>query len=144
MNQERYEMLMVKVVDGVASPAEREELMAWVVDKPDLRKELEAHQAVKAVTDGWVERLMVDIAEDRVRDSGANKLGVGVGLGALLVSTLVLLGWGLGQLFVDPEVPLVVQLGVSGLIASFLVLLGVVVRGRMITRKTDKYEDVVR
>ncbi len=144
MNQERYEILMVKVVDGVATPAERDELMSWVIDKPELRKELESHQAVKAVTDGWVERLLVDIAEDGVRDSGANKLGVGLGLGALLVSALVLFGWGLGQLFVDPEIPLVVQLGVAGLALGSFLLLGVVVRGRLITRKTDKYEDVIR
>jgi ferric-dicitrate binding protein FerR (iron transport regulator) len=144
MNQERYETLMVKVVDGVASPAEREELMSWVVDKPELRRELDSQQAVKAVTDGWVERLMVDIAEDQVRDSGSHKLGVGLGLGALATGLLVLLGWGLGQLFIDPEVPLVVQLGVAGSTFGFIVLLGVVIRGRLITRKTDKYEDVIR
>ena len=133
MNQERYEMLMVKVVDGVATAAEREELMAWVVDKPDLRSELESHQAVKAVTDGWVDRLMVDIAEDRVREGAGHRMGVGVGLGVLLTSVLVLLGWGVGQMFLQPEVPLVVQLGVAGSVLGFLVLLGVVIRQRLLT-----------
>lgn len=144
MNEERYETLMVKVVDGVATPAEREELMAWVIDKPELRRELEAHQAVKAVTDGWVGRLMVDLAQDRVERSTSHRLGVGVGLGILLTSVLLLLGWGLGSLFLDPEVPLVVQLGVGGLTFGFLLLLGVVVRWRLITRKSDQYEDVIR
>jgi hypothetical protein len=144
MNQERYETLMVRVVDDVATPAEREELMAWVVGKPELRKELESQQAVKAVTDGWVERLMVDIAEDGVSQGAGHKLGVGLGLGVLLASVLLLTGWGLGQLFIDPEVPLVVQLGVAGSTLGFLVLLAVVIRGRLITRKTDKYEDVIR
>jgi hypothetical protein len=144
MNQERYETLMVKVVDHVATPAEREELMTWVLDKPELRRELESHQAVKAITDGWVERLMVDLTEDEVRQGAGHKLGVGLGLGALLTSLLLLLGWGLGQLFMDPEVPLVVQLGVAGSTLGFLVLLGVVIRSRMITRKTDRYEDVIR
>ncbi len=144
MNQERYETLMVKVVDAVATAAEREELMAWVADKPELRRELESQQAVKAVTDGWVERLMVDIAEDRVQDSGGQKLAMGLGLGALLMGVLVLTGWGLGSLFIDPEVPLVVQLGVAASTLGFLVLLGAVIRGRIITRKSDKYEDVIR
>ncbi len=144
MNQERYEMLMVKVVDGVATAAEREELMAWVVDKPDLRSELESHQAVKAVTDGWVDRLMVDIAEDRVREGAGHRMGVGVGLGVLLTSVLVLLGWGVGQMFLQPEVPLVVQLGVAGSVLGFLVLLGVVIRQRLLTRKSDKYTEVIR
>ncbi len=144
MNQERYEILMVKVVDDVATPAEREELMAWVVDKPELRRELESHQVVKAVTDGWVERLMVDIAEDRVRESGGTKLGVGLGLGVLLTSVLLLAGWGIGALFLDPEVPLAVQLGVAGCTIGVCVLLGVVVRWRLATHKTDKYKDVIR
>ncbi len=144
MKQERYETLTVMVVDGTASPAEREELMAWVVDKPELRRELESHQAVKAVTDGWVDRLMVDLAEDKVQQSGAHKLGVGLGLGVLLTSLLALLGWGLGQLFLDPEVPIIVQLSVAGATLGFLVLLGVVIRGRLNTHKSDKYKDVIR
>jgi hypothetical protein len=144
MNQERYEILMVKVVDGVATPAEREELMGWVLDKPELRKELESQQAVKAVTDGWVERLMLDIAEDRVQRGAPHRLGVGLGLGVLLSSVLLLTGWGLSAIFLDPEVPLAVQLGVAGCSIGFFVLLGVVIRWRLITRKTDQYEDVIR
>ena len=144
MNTERYETLMVKVVDDAATPAEREELMAWVADKPELRRELEAQQVVKAVTDGWMERLMLDLAEDRVRQSAGQKLWVGVGLGALLVSVLMLAGWGLGAILVDPEVPLLVQLGVAGSVLGFLVLLGVVIRGRLHTTKSDKYKDVIR
>ena len=144
MNQERYEMLMVKVVDGVATPAERDELMSWVIDKPELRKELESHQAVKAVTDGWVERLMVDLAEDQVQKGAGHRVAVGVGLGVLLTSVLAVFGWGMGELFLDPEVPLAVQLGIAGSAVGFLILLGVVIRQRLITRKSDKYTEIVR
>ena len=144
MNEERYEILMVKVVDGAATLAEREELMAWVVDKPALRRELEAHQSLKAVTDGWVDRLMVDLAEDRVQQSSTHKIAVGLGLGVLFTSVIMLVGWGLGQLFLDPEVPLVVQLGVAGTALGFLVLLGVVVRWRLLTSSSDKYNEVIR
>ncbi len=144
MNQERYEVLMVKVVDDAATPAEREELMAWIVDKPELRRELESHQAVKAVTDGWVERLMLDIAEDQVRDDAGHKLGVGIGLGVLLSSVLLLAGWGIGALFLDPEVPIGVQVGVAGCTIGFFVLLGVVIRWRLKTIKSDQYKDVIR
>ncbi len=144
MKQERYETLMVKVVDGVATPAEREELMAWVVDKPELRAELDSHLAVKAVTDGWVGRLMLDLAEDRVREDPGHKLGVGLGLGILFTSVLLLGGWGLGALFLDPEVPLGMQLGVAGCTIGFFVLLGVVIRWRLLTHKDDQYKDVIR
>ena len=72
MTEERLAELMVTVVDGVASPADREELMAFIADKPDLRRELDAHQALKAVTDGWVDRLELDLVEDRMREDGTN------------------------------------------------------------------------
>jgi hypothetical protein len=144
MKQERYEILMVKVVDGVATAAEREELMAWVVDKPELRKELESQQAIKAVTDGWVERLVLDLAEDRVPQQAGHRLGVGFGLGVLLASVSLLFGWGMVSLFLDPAVPLPVLLGVSGGAIGFLVLLGVVIRWRLLTHKHDRYKDVIR
>ena len=67
MKEERFEELMVRVVDGVATAAERDELMNHAVSQPELQKELEAHMALKAVTDGWVDRLEVDLVEDRQR-----------------------------------------------------------------------------
>ncbi len=144
MNQERFEALMVKVVDQVATPAEREELMAWLADKPELARELESHQAIKAVTDGWVDRLMLDLAQDRRQREAGHRAAVGFGLGALLVSVLLLVGWGLGAMFLDPEVPLAVQLGTGGLALGSLVLLVVVIRWRLKNRKHDKYSEVVR
>ena len=62
MNEERLAELLVKTTDGVASPAEREELMRHAVDHPEIQRELEAHLALKAVTDGWVARLAADLA----------------------------------------------------------------------------------
>ena len=50
MNTQRYEELLVKVADAVASPAEREELASWIADKPELQVELDQHQALRAVT----------------------------------------------------------------------------------------------
>ena len=41
MNNERYELLMVKVADETATPAEREALMSWLAEHPEQRKELE-------------------------------------------------------------------------------------------------------
>ncbi len=61
MTEEKIEALMVKVADELASDAERQELMAFLADRPELMKELEAHQALRAVSSGWVDRLNQDL-----------------------------------------------------------------------------------
>lgn len=144
MTEDRLFELMVTVVDGVASPADREELMAYIADKPELRRELEAHQALKAVTDGWVERLELDLVEDRMRADGTNTWINGAGVVLLLGSLGLLTGWGLVEAMVDESAPLVVRLAMGGLAASFLLLLVGGFRWWNATRKADRYSEVIR
>ena len=80
MSDERLAELMVKVTDGVATAMEREELMSHLKDRPGLLRELEAHAALKAVTDGWVERLQLDLVEDGHREGSMTRLEQGVGV----------------------------------------------------------------
>ncbi len=144
MNQERFEILMVKVVDGAATPLEKEELMAHVADKPELARELESHQALKAVTDGWVDRLMADLAEDRQQRSVLNRLLVTVGVVLLLASSALPIGWGMFELFLDPQAPLLVKAAVGGTCIGTLSLLVAVIKWRMSTYKHDPYKEVKR
>ncbi len=144
MTQERFEELMVKVVDGMATPLERQALDVWLADKPSLRAELEEHLALKAVTDGWVERLELDLVEDRHQAEPLTRMEAGVGWALLGVGTSVLGGFGLSTLLLDPTVPAWVKLG-TGLCASgTLVLLFAAIRWRLKTRRHDKYTEVVR
>ncbi|TNE84029.1 MAG: hypothetical protein EP330_31180 [Deltaproteobacteria bacterium] len=144
MTEDRLYELMVTVVDGVASPADREELMAYIADKPELRRELEAHQALKAVTDGWVERLELDLVEDRMREQGTNTWINGLGVALFLGSVSLLTGWGLVEGMLDDSAPLVVRLALGGLGASFLLLLVGAFRWWNATRKVDRYSEVIR
>ena len=61
LSEDRLAELMVKVVDEVASPAEREELMSYLVAHPEDRAELDAQRALRAVTRGWGARLEADL-----------------------------------------------------------------------------------
>jgi len=144
MNPERFEELMVKVVDEVASPAEREELMAYLVDKPELMEELEAQRSLKAITDGWVRRLEHDLAQDRHERSPLLRLERALGWTLLLVGIAILSGWGLTEAMLDPEVPVWARVGLGAGIAGTLVLLFSVVRWRLSTWKSDPYNEVIR
>ncbi|MBT3218895.1 MAG: hypothetical protein HN348_07365 [Proteobacteria bacterium] len=144
MNQERFEELMVRVVDGVATPSEREELMNHVVSHSELQQELEAHMALKAVTDGWVERLEVDLVEDRQRAHPLSILERGIGWSLFLVGLALLMGFGMTELLLDAEVPIWVKIGTGALAAGCGVLFASVLRWRWSTSKSDKYKEVIR
>ena len=144
MTRDRQEELMVKVTDRTATPAEHEELMTYLVDHPELRKELDAHQALKAVTDGWVQRLEADLAEDRFSRKRAPGIAQRAGLVLLLLGVLGLTGFSLVEVFQDPEFPTWAA-GALGLSLLGLVLfLSSAIHWRLTTHAHDPYKEVIR
>ncbi len=144
LDEQRLAELMVKVVDKVATPAEREELMRFVVDDPDLRRELESQQAFKAVTDGWMDRLEADLAADRDRADVVRSAERCLGVGLVLLGLALLWAWGIVELLLDPSAPLPVKLGMGALGAGSLLLLVHVVRVRWFSGDADPYSKVIR
>lgn len=144
LSEDRLAELMVKVVDGVATPAEREELMAHAVSDPALRAELESQQAIKAVTDGWMARLEGDLAADRDRTSPVRRTERGLGVGLLVFGVVLLWGWGWVQILLDPAAPIPVRLGIGSLAGGVLLLLLHVVRTRFFSGTRDPYDEVIR
>jgi ferric-dicitrate binding protein FerR (iron transport regulator) len=143
VNDERFEELMVKVADGAANPAEREELMTWVVDKPELRVELEEHQALRAVTDGWMQRLEGDLLADHQRRDPVARTERGVGMALVVAGLAVLMVVGPVLALLDPEVPIGLKVGLGAALAGGLVLLVHVLRTRL-GGPEDPYKKVIR
>ncbi len=135
MTEERRATLMVKTVDGVCTPAEKEELMAHLVDHPDLAAELEDQLAAKALTDGWLDRLRGDL-EPR-RDPVSTAAGWMVAAGVALLSA-----WGFVELLVAPDVPVAIRLGSALTLAGSALLILNVARKRLSAQ--DPYDEVVR
>ncbi len=139
MTEAEREALIVRVVDGTATGAEREALMALAVNDGDLRAELEEHMALKAVTDGWVDRLRADLDPP---DTGGGLVAVGVV--ALIVALGLLTGGTVYEVFRDPEAPVWLQIGMALGAGGATVLLLAAVRWRMKTAKNDPYTEVIR
>ena len=144
MTEERIETLMVKVADELATDAEREELMAFLSDRPDLMKELEAHQAIRAVTGGWVDRLNQDLIAASGSASMGQGYGYGVGLLLFLGGMAALMLGGVAEFWTDPEVPLWAQAGVSAMGLGALILLIRAIYIRSVHHKHDPYTEVQR
>ena len=144
MTPPKIEALMVKVTDDTASPAEREELMAYLVDHPKLRGELEAHQALLAVTQGWVQRLNADLAEDNVAAQPMSFWTQRLALFCIVTGMMGLIGFGIHQAWTDPELPtwLVIAMGLFWT-GTALFLLSTL-NWKLKTRKHDPYQEVIR
>ena len=144
MTEAHYEELMVKVVDQTASPAEREELMAHLAAHPELRAELDGQRALKAMTDGWVERLEHDLHLDAHEAGTLWKLESTVGWMLLLGATVALCLGTVWELWLDPEVPLWLSIGMSLGAGGTVVLMASAIRWRMRTAAHDPYTKVIR
>ena len=144
MTPDAFETLMVKAVDGLASPGERETLMSWLADHPELATEYETHLALKALTDGWVKRLEADLIEDRFEKNPLSRVEKGVGWTLFLIGYALLMGGGVGALWVDPEVPTWVKWGAGLVTSGTLVLLISAIRWKWNTMKSDPYKEVIR
>lgn len=144
MTEQRYEELMVRVVDHTASPAEQEELMTYLAQHPDKRSELEAQQGLKALTDGWVQRLEHDLHIDAHEEGSAYKLESAVGWMLLLGATVSLSVGTVYELWIDPEVPLWLSVGMSFGAGGTVVLLAAAIRWRWSTSASDPYTKVIR
>lgn len=144
MNEERFEELMVKVVDRTASPAEREELMDWVADKPELRSELEEQQALTASIDGWMSRLEADLQADLERKAPLGRLERGLGVALTLFGLAILTGWGFVEMAQASDVPLLVRVASLSTLAGGILLLVHVVRTRLLGGTEDPYDKVIR
>ncbi|MCO4773701.1 MAG: hypothetical protein KDA24_26960 [Deltaproteobacteria bacterium] len=144
LDEDRLAELMVKVVDRVATPAEREELMTLVVHDPELQQELDSQLAFKAVTDGWMSRLEADLAVDRGRASGVQNVERGLGIALFAFGIAVLWGWGVVEAAMDPSAPLPLRIGMAAFGAGSLLLLIHVVRTRWFAGDRDPYSEVIR
>ena len=144
MTEERLAQLMVKSVDGVASPMEKEELMSHIVGKPDLYREYELQLALKTVTDGWVGRLALDSAEDAHAAQALSFIEQGVGTTFVLLGLGLLTGGGIYTAITSPEAPFFIRYGLPLFAAGALILLGSAIRWKIQTGKSDKYTEVTR
>ncbi len=142
MTDERYEELVVRAVDGLASATEKDELMTYLVDHPRRRQDYESQLALKALTDGWVARLEQDVLRDHLQEAPAQKIGKWSGQLLVIVSLLLLTGGGVYEMSMDAEVPLWLKLGVGLGVVGSAVLLAATARARHAVE--DPYSKVIR
>jgi hypothetical protein len=118
--------------------------MDWLKDKPEMARELQRHQALKALTDGWVQRLEGDLRADHRAQAPSTRWIHRAGFTFLLLGILSMYGHILWDAFMAPALPTMVRLGLGGTLMGALILLASVMSTQLKNRKTDRYKEVIR
>ena len=140
--------LLAGYVDGELTDEQRQAVEEELAKNPALRAELEEFRSLKEVT-GMVRYAdLPDEVWENYWHSLYRKLERGIGWILLSIGTIVLLGYGLCQVFIglylDPEVPVWIKIGVTGIAGGLVFLLVSYARERLFAYRRDRYKEVTK
>lgn len=141
-SHETYEALLMKAVDGLLTPSEREIFQAHLEQCLECQQEYLDFQAIKQTTDGIRQRILQDAQISALQHSLPARFSRVLGFLLLLVGYLLFVGLVGHRFFVNPNVPLFQKI-IAGLIATgTLTLFGQVLIHRLKTQKSDPYDKI--
>jgi len=147
MEDEEIQQLMMKVVDGLATPEESKALDEVVSGNEKWRTELRAYRKIKEVTDSMQFKELPDSYWQGYWANVYRQIERGIGWILMSIGAIVLIASGLyvllSEFFTDPNVSLIVKLGVSMGGFGAVVLLVSILRERCFARKHERYEKEV-
>ncbi len=144
MKDEEIQGLMMKVVDGVATRDEEAALAEAIRGHAKWQDELKAFRHIKDATDQIRFKELPDSYWSGYWTNVYRRLERGLGWMLASLGIILLLAFagykGLAGLYSDPNVPMVVKLGVSLAGLGTIVLTVSVLRERLFARKHERYE----
>jgi anti-sigma factor RsiW len=141
---EKYEALMMKSVDGVLDPKEARLLEEYLEKHPERREELRDFSQIKEVTDMLTKRILDGARFDTPKESAGSRAVVTLGSVLVVLGLIVLVVYGGYALAVDPTISLAVKIGSAVAGIGAFVLLAHVVRLRLGSAPTDPYKEIDR
>lgn len=140
--------LLAGYVDGELSDDERRAFEIELARDPKLAAELEEFRKLKEVT-GMVRYAdLPDEVWENYWQSLYRKLERGIGWILLSFGVIVLLGFGLYEglsgLYLDPDIPLWLKVGITAVGGGVIFLLVSYIRERLFTYKRDRYKEVIK
>jgi anti-sigma factor RsiW len=142
---ERLKLLMMRVLDQVASSSEAEELEAHVARCESCNAEWRDFRATKHATDRMRDNLQFDGVLDQLEQGMAARLQRWTATALVGAGFLVVVLYGLASLiFSGEDVPTAIRVGSALFGAGFLIFLWETLRWKMRTHPHDPYRDVLR
>ena len=147
MENEEIQQLMMKVVDGVASPDEEKTLAEAIRGNDSWESELRAFKKIKEVTENMQFKELPDSywtgywnGVYRRTERALAWVLISVGLMIVCAFTAYI---GLSEFYADPEVGLTLKIGVSAAVLGGIIMLVSILRERLFARKRERYEKEV-
>ncbi len=147
MQDDRFAVLAEKFLEGMLTPEEQKELAEFLNKDPSLRQELAELKDIGEVMKVIKLKSPDEEAMERFWSVVYNRIERAVGMILLSLGAILLLAYGVYMLISDflrdPSVPIVVRLGVVGVVLGLIVLLVSVVKERLAILKVDRYSKEV-
>lgn len=145
---EFYKTLLVKRIDGEISPDEKQRLEKHLAECEECRKDFEQLNNWKGVSETMKIRLLPDMAWDEYWRHLYNRLERGIGWLLFSIGILIFLGLAAYHFTVNvlfsPGMGFLEKAGLVALVLGLVVLFVSVLREKLMTRKKDKYREIIR
>jgi hypothetical protein len=146
--QERFNMLLMKALDGELSGEEKDEFEQFVERFDQCRAELNKYSRLKEVVMSISFKDPPDEVWDHYWMDVYNRIERGVGWILLSIGCIILVTYGafhiVESIIRDPGLGLLVKGAILAAIAGFVILFISTAREKLFVRKRDKYREVKR
>lgn len=140
--------LLAGYVDGELPKDARQAFERELETSPELRRELGEFRKLKEVTDMVHYADLPDEVWEGYWASLYRKLERGLGWILTSIGIIIVIGFalfqGLGQFYFDPQVPLIIKIGVGALGIGLVILIVSMVRERLFAYRRDRYREVTK
>jgi len=148
MKCEEIKPYLMSHLDGEIEPEKKKEIERHLTECESCRKEYQSFVRLKEETD---KMKLADLSDQLWKGYWKGiyrRLERGAGWIFVSIGAIILLSFGVYQFFkeflTDPNVPLILKIGVSTLAFGVIVLLVSIVRERLFLFKTERYGEVER
>jgi ferric-dicitrate binding protein FerR (iron transport regulator) len=146
--RERCQQLIMALIDGEISAAERTELERLLEKFPEMRQELEEFQQLKEVTKTMKLRSPDPDVWQTYWANVYNRIERGIAWFLVVVGLAILATYGIAEgilkMMRDPEYPLILKIGSFAAILGGVLLFLSVIREKLFIRKHERYKEVQR
>jgi len=147
MEDEDVQQLMMKVVDGVASSKEEEELAEAIRGNERWEAELRAFKKIKEVTENMQFKELPDSYWSGYWKVVYRRTERALAWILLSIGLMIIVGFsaymGLSPFYSDPEVSVALKVGVSAAVLGGIIMIVSILRERLFARKHERYEKEV-
>jgi len=148
MKHEEYKKLLVGYLDGELKNKERELIENHLKKCPECREELKEFKKLRGVMMSIKYQKPGDEVWENYWKSIYNRLERGISWILTSIGAAVLLFYGgfklVENLIKNPEIALILKIGILVLLAGLVILFVSILRERIFTYKYDKYKEVKR